>query len=205
MDLNLGPALNVSRETSEKLELYLSLLKKWNPVINLVSQNTLNDAPSRHFQDSAQLMDLIPGKSRKLADLGSGGGFPGLVIAILAEESHPELKVTLVESDQRKASFLRTVLRETQVDANVVCKRIMDLPALAADILTARALAPLPALCQFASHHLKPTGIALFPKGKTWGKELEDARAQWQFGYTAHTSKTDADAVVLEIRDLAHD
>ncbi|EBA08536.1 16S rRNA (guanine(527)-N(7))-methyltransferase RsmG [Sagittula stellata] len=205
MELNLGTMANVSRGTSLKLEQYLSLLKKWNTVINLVSPKTLDDAVKRHFLDSAQLVDLMPEDAGTLVDLGSGGGFPGLVIAILSAETRPNLKVTLVESDQRKASFLRTVLRETEISGTVLSKRIMDVEPLQADILTARALAPLLELCQFADHHLMSTGVALFPKGKNWGKEVEDARAEWQFRYTAHTSKTDADAVVLEIRDLAHD
>lgn len=196
---------NVSRETSEKMDHYLSMLQKWNKAINLVSPGTLEDARNRHFVDSAQLFSLIPKESRSLADLGSGGGFPGLVLAILAGQFLPDLRVTLVESDQRKASFLRSVLRETETEGMVLADRIDQIPSLAVDVLTARALAALPILCGFTARHLKPDGVALFPKGKSWGKEVEDSRSQWKFSLVSHKSMTDPDAVVLELRELAHD
>lgn len=194
---------NVSRETSERLATYAALLRKWNPAINLVSKSSLADLQTRHFADSAQLFALCPPEAQHWADLGSGGGFPGLVIAILAAEAMPELKVTLVESDVRKAAFLSTVARETGVRASVVAERIESLPPLAADVLSARALAPLPQLLAFAERHLAPNGRALFPKGATHRAELAESLADWRFDLREHPSKTDAQAVILEIEGVS--
>ncbi|GAA4221796.1 16S rRNA (guanine527-N7)-methyltransferase [Sagittula marina] len=205
MSLSSIAGLDVSRETLERLGHYLELVKKWNPRINLISAKTLSEAENRHFYDSAQVFALLPKHAKSLVDFGSGGGFPGLVLAIIATELMPEMNITLIEADQRKASFLRTVLRETSVSATVIAKRIEQIEPLGCDVATARALAPLPLLCNFAYRHLQPSGCALFLKGKTWGKELEDAHTEWKFEYTAHTSQTDSDAVILHLRDLSHD
>ena len=115
---------NVSRETLERLDVYADLLRRWTRKINLVSKGSLEGLWTRHFLDSAQLLTLAPESSVSWADLGSGGGFPGAVVAVLAAETRPDLKVTLVESDQRKAVFLRTVLRETGVAGDVLTARI---------------------------------------------------------------------------------
>ncbi|MBP0483313.1 16S rRNA (guanine(527)-N(7))-methyltransferase RsmG [Sagittula salina] len=202
---DLNGALDVSRETLDRLDQYHALLKKWNPKINLVSASTLPDAKERHFRDSVQVMSLIEGEAKTLVDMGSGGGFPGLVIAIVASDSRPDLAVTLIESDQRKASFLRTVLRETGTSASVLSKRIEQIDPINADVVTARALAPLSSLCVFAHRHLKSDGQALFLKGKSWGKEVEAARTEWRFSCTRHTSVTDDSSVILDLRDLTYD
>ena len=196
--------LDVSRETCARLDLHLSLLRKWNPRINLVSRSTLDDAGLRHLRDSAQLVALCTEPVRHWVDLGSGGGFPGLVVAILLSEHNPECKVTLIESDTRKATFLRTVLRETGVTAEVIARRIEDTPPQDADVVSARALAPLPKLLALAHRHLCSKGTGLFPKGESWEKELRDAQMEWHFSCTPHTSTTNASAVVLEIGDLVH-
>jgi 16S rRNA (guanine527-N7)-methyltransferase len=196
--------LDVSRETLERLNLYLDLLRRWNSKINLVAKATLEDAVERHFNDSAQLVTLCPEFSGHWVDLGSGGGFPGLVVAILLHEIHPSTRITLIESDLRKATFLRTVLRETAVSGLVLTTRIEATGPQCADILSARALAPLPRLLDLAHRHLSGTGMALFMKGESWEKEMDAARAQWQFSCTPHKSKTNANAVVLEIGDLTH-
>lgn len=195
--------LNVSRETSERLEAYASLLVKWNPAINLVSKSSLADLHTRHFADSAQLFDLCPPDARHWADLGSGGGFPGLVVAILAAESRPGLAVTLVESDARKAAFLATVARETGIHATVIADRIEALPPLGADVLSARALAPLPQLLGFAERHLARDGLALFPKGATHQAEIDESLAEWRFELQKHPSKTDQRAVILAIESVS--
>lgn len=195
--------LNVSRETSERLDTYAALLVKWNPAINLVSKSSLADLQTRHFADSAQLFALCPPTARHWADLGSGGGFPGLVIAILATESMPDLSVTLVESDGRKAAFLSAVIRETGIRAKVVADRIESLAPLAADVLSARALAPLPQLLAFAEQHLAPGGHALFPKGATHRSEVVESLADWRFDLREHPSKTDPHAVILEIEGVS--
>lgn len=195
--------LNVSRETSERLETYAALLVKWNPAINLVSKSSLADLQTRHFADSAQLFALCPTTARHWVDLGSGGGFPGLVVAILAADVLPDLSVTLVESDARKAAFLATVVRETGILTKVLAERIESLAPLSADVLSARALAPLPQLLAFAERHLAPAGIALFPKGATHRSEIDESLADWRFDLREHPSKTDPLAVILEIEGVS--
>ncbi|MEM7076957.1 MAG: 16S rRNA (guanine(527)-N(7))-methyltransferase RsmG [Pseudomonadota bacterium] len=195
--------LDVSRETLDRLSLYEALLRKWNPKINLVSRTTLDAVWTRHFHDSAQLYGLIPAHARHLADLGSGAGFPGMVLAILARELGSPDKTTLVESDMRKAQFLRTVARELEIEAEVVNKRIEDAEPLRAHVLTARALAPLITLFDFAERHLDPEGLAVFPKGKNWQKEVEDAQTKWQFEVQIDKSETNASSVILSVKGLA--
>lgn len=195
--------VDVSRETSERLALYAALLEKWNPAINLVSRASLTHLWTRHFLDSAQVFDLRPTDRGHWADLGAGGGFPGLVLVILAAEAAPELRFTLVESDQRKATFLRTVLRETGLTADVQAERIESLAPLNADVLSARALAPLSILLGFAERHLRPGGHALFPKGATHAQEIDDALAHWRFDVQKFPSRTEADSVILKIGGIA--
>lgn len=196
--------LCVSRETSDKLDVFRSLLIKWNPRINLVAHTTLVDVITRHFSDSAQLVGLANKAPDHWVDIGSGGGFPGLVVAILLSETSPRSVVTMIESDSRKAAFLRTVLRDTRVPGTVLAQRIEDAEPQQADVLSARALAPLPKLLSFADRHLSDNGTALLMKGQNWEKELSDARRQWHFSYVAHKSKTNANAMVLQIGDLVH-
>lgn len=192
--------MNVSRETQDALDRYADLLIKWNPKINLVAASTLKDARRRHFQDSLQVASLRPKAAKNWVDLGSGGGFPGAVVAIVHK---PDLDVTLVESDMRKATFLRTVSRETKTPFTVLSKRIEDIPPLQADVVSARALAPLPLLLMYAHQHMTATGTALFPKGETWREEVADAQKQWRFSLDTHTSTTNPNAVILEIGDIS--
>lgn len=196
--------INVSRETMDRLALYSDLLKKWNPKINLVARSTIDQMWQRHFVDSAQLFNLKPESCDHWVDLGSGGGFPGLVIAILRAELQPEMQVTLIESDERKSAFLRTVLREAGVKGKVITNRVEKEPAVGADVISARALADLSTLLGFASQHLKPSGSCLFPKGVRWEKELESARESWRFECESFKSETEAAAVVLKIGNIAH-
>ena len=194
--------LNVSRETSDRLRLLAELLEKWNPRINLVSKATLTDLWSRHILDSAQIFGLADHPLGHWVDIGSGGGFPGLVIAILAEESRSPSAVTLIESDQRKCAFLRTVLRETGVKGTVIAARIEQADPQGADVLSARALADLSLLFFFAERHLDASGTMLFPKGVTWEKELRSAQESWSFSHEVITSKTEPNSVILKIKDL---
>lgn len=194
--------LDVSRETLERLERFAALLEKWNPRINLVSRNSLPHVWERHIVDSIQVFRCTK-PAGHWVDLGSGGGFPGIIIAILAADEAPDLRVTLVESDQRKSAFLRTAARETGVTCDVIARRIEAVEPLQADILSARALADLDTLLGFAERHLKPAGMALFPKGATWEKECDAARKRWNFAAEAITSKTDPDAVILKIEGVS--
>lgn len=193
---------DVSRETLERLRIYEALLRKWNPAINLVSKSTLDQVWSRHFLDSAQIFDLADPSARTWADLGSGGGFPGLVVAILAAGRGRELGMTLVESDTRKAAFLMTVAREAGLTVAVKSERIEALSPLGADILSARALAPLVKLLEFSERHLRPGGQALFPKGANHAEELRQALETWSFSYDTIPSATDPDAVVYSLREI---
>lgn len=190
---------DVSRETLGRLGRYEELLKKWNPAINLVSKPTLDEVWSRHFIDSAQLFNLAPAEVKTWADLGAGGGFPGLVIAILAKENAPDLEVVLVESDRRKSAFLASVSRELELKTRVLAKRIEEIAPLHADVLSARALAALQDLLGFAERHLRPGGVALFPKGVRWQEELALARQSWSFDCEASPSLSDPNSIVLKI------
>ena len=191
--------LDVSRETNERLHIYAKLLRTWNPKINLVAPSTIDDLWSRHFADSAQLYALAPEVFDHWVDFGSGGGFPGLVIAILAQERTGTSRVTLIESDARKSAFLRTVLRETGVAATVITKRIEAVQPLSTSVVSARALAPLSKLLEFAHLHLSETGVALLQKGQNWEKEMPDAKSAWQFGYQIDKSVVDANSVILSV------
>lgn len=195
----LARICDVSRETRARLDTHRTLLERWNPRINLVSKASLVDVWTRHFADSAQLWAHAPAGIGCWLDLGSGAGFPGLVIAAIAAEQAPSLRVLLVEADQRKAAFLTEVIRATGVNATVLARRIEDLPPQSADVISARALAPLPELLAHAEKHLRPGGICLFPKGETVHKELADAASRWRFEHRLHPSRTDARAALVEI------
>ncbi len=192
---------DVSRETMDKLNRFTALVEKWNPKINLVSRDSLKDIWTRHIEDSAQVFSLAPAGGHWI-DMGSGGGLPGIVCAILADEHRAFEKVTMIESDLRKAVFLRTVIRECNLNAVVKNDRIENLSPLDANVLSARALASLERLLELGSPHLKQDGVALFPKGATWQKELSDARRTWKFDSEAITSKTEPQAVILKLRGL---
>ena len=194
--------LSVSRETIERLKIYEALIQKWNPRINLVSKRSLDTLWSRHIQDSAQLYGFA-GDAPGWVDLGSGGGFPGIVVAIIAMEFHPERQITLIESDTRKATFLRTALRETGSKAKVIATRIESAEPQHAEILSALALSDLSSLLAFAEMHMADSGTALFPKGATWKNEVEAARAQWSFNLEAITSLTEPEAAILKIQGVA--
>ena len=195
--------MNVSRETSELLEAYVALIRKWTRKINLVAPSTLETIWDRHIADSAQVYDLAPPEAVTWADFGTGAGLPGLVAAILAKRDRPDLIVTLVESDKRKAIFCRTVVRELGLNAEVVAERIENLPPLMADVVSARALAPLDRLLDLTAPHLAPGGIALFPKGADHQSEVDAARATWHFHLDTPASRTDSRAVILKIKDIS--
>lgn len=193
---------NVSRETYQKLEIYSALLEKWTKTINLVSKNTIEGLWQRHIRDSAQVFDLSPVRRGHWVDLGSGGGLPGAVVAILAAEAAPELRVTCVESDQRKSVFLGVVSRETGVPFDVVASRIEACEPLKADVISARALAPLPKLLEYAVRHLATDGVALFQKGAQHAKEREEAEKIWRFDCQMTKSCTDPNAVIYKVGAL---
>lgn len=193
---------SISECSAKRLNIYAALLGKWSPKINLVSSASLPQVWSRHIADSAQLLDLAPTGVRHWVDLGAGAGFPGAVIAILGVDLPDRVQVTLIESDQRKAAFLRAVSRETGVAFSVLAERIEDVSPLRADVVSARALAPVGQLAAYASFHLRQGGTALFLKGRQVEAEVDSARKQWGFDLTRHQSKTDATATVLEMKAI---
>lgn len=193
---------SVSRETFERLEALEALVRHWTSAINLVSRGSLIAFWQRHIIDSAQIFHFGPTSARSWADLGAGGGFPGLVIAVLAREVRPELYVTLVESDLRKATFLRKAVQDLGLSAHVIADRIEATPDIGADIVSARALAPLPALLAYARKHLAPGGTAIFPKGQRHNDDIRDARADWNFDLETLPSISEAGAAILVIRNL---
>jgi 16S rRNA (guanine527-N7)-methyltransferase len=194
--------LNVSRETFSRLTTYVDLVKRWNPKINLVSRNSLSDIWERHILDSVQVYRCAD-EFRSWVDLGSGGGFPGMVCAIMAADESPQARFSLVESDQRKSAFLRSVARECGLDCKVISKRIEAVDGLGADIVSARALADLRTLLSFCDRHLSKNGTALLPKGANWKKELSEARGEWNFDAEPITSLTEPQAVILKIKGVS--
>lgn len=194
--------LNVSRETLAALHSFEVLVHKWNPAINLVSKSTLPDLWSRHILDSAQIFSHCPDWATGWADLGSGGGFPGIVVAILAKELRPDLRITLVESDLRKATFLRQVAQALNLEVKVLGQRIEAVDPLGADVLSARALAPLAVLLGFAERHLRADGMAILPKGARFAEEIAGARKSWAFDIDTHPSLSEVDAAILVIRNI---
>ena len=193
---------HVSRETLEKLRAYAELVRRWTPRINLVAASTLSDFWTRHIVDSMQLFENAERTATTWADLGSGGGLPGVVCAIMASEHMPACRFTLVESDKRKAAFLMVCQREFALNLSVQAGRAETVAPLAARVVSARALAPLPQLLPLVARHLGPDGHALLPKGKNHAAELEAARAEWHFNVTSHPSTTDGSARLLALRDI---
>ena len=194
--------LDVSRETLVKLDNLLALVEKWNPAINMVAPGSLADAWQRHVLDSAQVFQFIPPLTRKVADFGSGAGFLGLVLAIMAQAALPNLRMTLVESDKRKAVFLNQAAQQLGLSATVLTDRAEVLAPLGADVVTARALAPLATLCGIAVRHLGAGGVAVFPKGGQAAKELEEAAAHWNFQVDEAQSKTDPAGRILTLKSI---
>lgn len=191
--------INLDAALESELRRFESLVLKWTRSINLVSSGESMALWERHILDSVQLFHVKQDWPGPYLDLGSGGGFPGIVVAILLRHYEAQTPITLVESDLRKATFLRTAVRELNLNARVLTDRIEALTPQNAKILTARALADLETLLPLAKHHLAGEGIALFPKGTKWQQEIEAARKTWCFDLTVHRSKTHPDGRILEV------
>ena len=200
--LSPGVPFPVSRETQEGLQGYHALLLRWTERINLIARSTARDAWERHIADSLQLWKHRPGWGRSWIDLGSGGGLPGLVIAIVAKEQQPDLQMTLVESDQRKAAFLRRCAAELNLTVTILPRRIESLPPSPHDIVSARALAPLQHLLRLSESLRHDRTILLFPKGKTAHWELTEARRHWHIGCEEVPSRTDRTGTILKIFEV---
>ncbi len=195
---DFAQASNVSRETLARLKVYADLLLEWNERHNLVARSTLPDLWHRHILDSAQAEPLIPAEARTLADLGSGAGFPGLVLAAM----RPQLAVTLHESTGKKCDFLREAAQRMGLAVTVSNARIEALPPSAFDVVTARALAPLPQLLSYAAPLMGPNSVCLFLKGQNLGSELTEAHKSWKMETSQVPSKTDPSGAILVVRKL---
>jgi 16S rRNA (guanine527-N7)-methyltransferase len=187
----------VSRETLARLKAFVGLLTDWNARHNLVSAASLAEVWKRHIWDSAQLAPLIPSDAKTLVDLGSGAGFPGLVLALLLQD---RLAVTLTESIGKKAQFLRAAAERLGLRVEVRQARIEEAKAEPFDVVTARACAPLPKLLDYAQHFTGPRTLCLFLKGQNLGDELTLARKTWRMTLTQHPSVTHPFGTILEIR-----
>jgi 16S rRNA (guanine527-N7)-methyltransferase len=186
----------VSRETMIKLELYIHLLESWNRSVNLVSSKSAEEIWQRHIYDSAQLVSYLS-SSKTIIDLGTGAGFPGLVLAMIGSWD-----VTLIESDTKKCSFLREVARQTNTQVTIVNQRIETLVPWQVDVVTVRALAPLEKLLGYASPFLQERGVGIFLKGKMLEEEIEQARLAWSFDAEVIKSKTSCEGRVIKVKDI---
>ncbi len=190
-------ASNVPRETTLRLEAFTDILLRWNKRINLISRADEGRFVERHLKDSIQLEPLMPPNAGRAIDFGSGGGFPGIVLAITTG-----VHFDLVEADMRKAAFLREAVRITGANASVHCARVEDISASAAPLITARAFASLPKILELAYRLLTPDAVLLLPKGKNVGQELTDARARWNMKIEKFPSNTDPGATILRLSEV---
>jgi 16S rRNA (guanine527-N7)-methyltransferase len=201
---SFAEAFNVPHETILGLRRYAELLAHWQRSINLVAPSTLPDVWSRHFADSAQLGRLAP-DARLWLDLGSGAGFPGLVIAHLQAQV-PDFRMHMVESNRKKCAFLAEVARALQTSVDIHAMRIEDLfekaQSLRPDVVSARALAPLPRLLELAEPFVGEGTRGLFLKGCETEAEIEAAQAGWDFDFRLHPSLTDEHARIVELSGL---
>ena len=182
------------------LKTYQNLLETWQKKLNLVSSSSIPEAWNRHFVDSYQLISYLPPEPLTLLDIGSGAGFPGLVLAIVRQQS---LAVTLVESDFKKCIFLENVSRETKTPVTILNSRIERIEkSMKGDIITARGLAPLTQLLEYAFPLMKEKSICLFLKGKDALKEIEKAQKNWNFGLEIYPSLTDSQGRILKVEHL---
>jgi 16S rRNA (guanine527-N7)-methyltransferase len=186
-----------SPETMKRLERFVALLTKWQKTINLVGSATLADVWRRHILDSAQLASLVSDVGGKIADIGSGAGFPGLILAIMTGRH-----VHLIESDARKCAFLFEAARATEAPVTIINRRVESVTDIKFDVVTARAVAPLSELIGLATGVLEPPGCCFFLKGQQISGELTDALKSWSMIATRIPSVTDRNAVVLKLENI---
>lgn len=189
--------LSVSRETEEGIKTFAAHVERWTKRINLIGKATVDDLWSRHILDSAQIYRLISRPVDHWLDLGSGGGFPAIVCSLLSRDQKAATRFTLVESDKRKAAFLSTVVRELNLSVTVKSERIESLACQCADVVSARALAPLEQLLGYSAPHIVPGALLLFPKGAGALDEIHAARRTWRFTHETHQSITNASARII--------
>jgi len=201
---DFADSYGVSRETIHKLSTYQKLLIEWNEKFNLVAASTLPHIWTRHFSDSAQLMRFISESATTVADMGAGAGFPGLVLAIMAQELKTPFHLYAIEGTGKKADFLQAVVDELKLKVTVRRERIESIRDLKADIITARALKALPELLKYANYLMHKDTICLFLKGKNVEEELTQARKYWIFKEETHPSRSDDSGRVLVLTDIRY-
>ena len=188
----------VSDDGLERLRAYVALLKKWQATTNLVSKDSLTDVWRRHVLDSAQLTPLLGAGTQTIADIGSGAGFPGMVLAII----EPAKEIHLIESNERKCAFLREVNRATQAGAIIHNNRVEKLQGISVDLVVSRAVASLEKLLQYANPLLKKGGQCLFLKGKKWSEELTEAQKKWIINESTIQSLSDPSGMILKLKEI---
>ena len=190
---------DVSRETIDNLNLYVDILTKWNSTINLVSKESVKNVWNRHILDSGQLFKFVTHDLKKWLDIGSGAGFPGLVIAVLAKGRFPSLQMTLIESDKRKCVFLNEVVRELDLNVKTISKRIEDCPPQNADIISARALSQLEKLLSYFNFHGNFNCKGLFLKGKNAESEIKLVKNIDMYQIKLSASEVDKAGYLIEV------
>lgn len=199
----LNRHLSVSYETFERLFIYHDLLLKWQAKINLISNDTISDCWNRHFLDSAQLIKHLPDTSEHIIDIGSGAGFPGMVIAIMTNK-----KCHLIESDGKKISFLKEVARLTKTNVSIYHDRVENISMEKGDVVMARAVADLNQLLKISEKFVSHGTTLLFPKGKNYSTELDEAKIEWSFESEIIPSITDSSGAIVKLSQIkrrAHD
>ena len=193
----------VSRETITSLKKYENYLIKSNKTLNLIGKSTINQIWIRHFLDSSQVIDFIDKNERDLVDLGSGAGFPGLVIAIMAKDRKIPLKVKLIEKSPRKTFFLREIIKSLNLKVEVLNLNVLKQPGkLEADLISARAFKPLKIILQFLDRNTEKWKKIFLFLGKTGQDELLQASKSWYIKYKQRMSVTSNDSIVIEINQL---
>lgn len=195
--------IDISSEILADFRKWHNLLLTWNKRINLVSKSALDEFWKRHALDSWQVTRFVPKDAKTILDLGSGGGFPGLALAIAAKHNQSGQTVTLVESVGKKANFLRTVIRELNLPASVKAERVESLPSVPVDLISARAFAPLPQLLTYAHPFWAEDTAAVLLKGQSLEDEIESAKEKWSFNADTSPSVSAPDGVVVKIQNLS--
>ena len=190
--------LNVSRETLEIFSVYGETLAKWQSKINLISGKTIDNVWKRHFLDCAQLHSLLPSGTKSILDIGSGAGFPGLVLAVMGVKN-----ITLVEADSKKCMFLSEVVRRTGKHAKIVNCRIEEFNAGYFDVITARALAPMDKLLSYINPHFGPRTKGIFLKGEQVDRELTKVKKQWKLKYKTIPSITSDEGSIIIVEKIS--
>jgi len=195
---------NVSRETIELLKTYEASLNEWQQKMNLVSKNSLSDAWNRHFKDSMQLFDLLPQNAEIVYDFGSGAGFPGMVLAIIAKEKTPYLKFKLVESIKKKTMYLKHVGEITCANVEIINERIENIKPETADAIISRAMCSLPDLLKYSKPFCNKNTKLIFLKGRSYQEEIKAAQREWIFQLEVLPNQESEDGVILIITKLRH-